>query len=486
MELNNQNSENRLKFNSKYLPEELKLNSAEYFSRRIAEYKIWSTGNGELLRQFYSQDNGGADHGSGNYFWRKASCGTRMLHCGVPGLISSRMADILFGNGVNARVAVNSGDGESLKEDEQSEKLADGFLEELIKKLNLQANLQTAATNESWGGRCFFKLSHDLSVSPYPILETFDITQAEVVKTRGVTKAIIFKRSYGHSDQKYRLDEIYSTDANGDASISYKLFLLDGEKEDEVDLLAIPQTAKLFNINGRGAENGLHLDENQTFAYQGLKGMLAFEKSNRIPSLEFPGSDYGASDYEGLLGAFDALDEIFSGNMQELRTNKTRRYIPETLIQRDSETGEALPFDDFADSFVKAKEYGEDAENEIKVAQFADKTSSFTEKWKAALATVCNKVKISPSALGVTWLEELNPSANGLTLEMRASKLRLWKPLLEEMLLKALRLCVWMEEHANADTDGIADLKLALDNAAVMVDFGEYASPQDIMGGNED
>ncbi len=473
----------KLQFDPRYMPSELRLGTVEAFTRRITEYKVWSMGNGAVIRKFYAAAKEDSTYSNcRNYFWHKAPPTTRMIHCGIPGLISSRMADILFKNGVDIKVTVyKDGGGESLIEDKSAEKFANGLMAKLAKKLNLQTNLQTAATNESWGGHCFFKLSHDLSVSQYPILETYDITQAEVVKVRGITKAIIFKSWYEHSGRKYRLDEIYSTDENGDACIMYRLFSLEGDKEEEADLISIPQTAELFNVNGRGSEDGLRLDENNIYVYKGLKGMLAFEKPNKAPSLEFPESNYGASDYEGAVDCFDALDEITSGNVEEVRTNKTVRYIPEELIPRDLETGDAMPFDDFADCYVKVKgDADQDSKNEVKVTQVSDKTESFLSKWEAALSNVCNRAKISPFALGLNWLKAVTPSAdsqrecNQMTLDMRDGKLKLWKPMLEEMLLRALQLNVWMRENSDSGQGSFADIKFTRENTAVQVDFGKY------------
>lgn len=473
----------KLQFDPRYIPTDLKLDTSEIFTRRITEYKIWSMGNGAVIRRFYAQDQGDNAYGiRRNYFWHKAPGTTRMLHCGIPGLISSRMADILFKSDVKINVVVyKDGEDGSLAEDKNARKNANEFMGELVKKLNLHINLQTAATNESWGGHCFFKLSHDLSASQYPILETYDITQAEIIKVRGITKGIVFKTWYEHAGRTYRLDEIYSTDDHGDACIDYKLFTWSGDREKEVNLLSIPQTAELFNIDGQGAENGLKLDQNNRYTYKGLKGILAFEKPNKTPSLEFPNSNYGASDYEGAIDSFDALDEVFSGNIEEIRTNKTKRYVPDFMIPRDPDSGEMLEFDDFADCYVRVRgDADQDAKNEIKVEQVQDKTASFMDKWKASLSNVCNKAKISPFTLGITWLEAVNPSAdsqrerNKITLDMREGKLKLWKPLIEEMLLRALQLNAWMRDNTNAEQDAFTDVNFTWNNTDVQVEFSEY------------
>lgn len=471
-----------LQFDPRYIMGETNHETPENFTRRIMEYKVWSMGNSRVLRRMYCTFNFDADSVEKlNYFWHAAPATTRMVHCGIPHLISSQMADILFGGGVQANVVVYSGEGESLKEDKHAEKLANELLTNLYNIMNVHERIATAATNESWGGHCFFKFSHDLSVSQYPILETYDITQAEVVKDRGVTKAIIFKTWYQHESASYRLDEIYSTNTKGEATIQYKLFKCDTDgKIREVGLFDIPQTVEMFCIDGNGNPEGLKLDSDGIFTYEGLKGMLAFEKPNKKPSLEFPSSNYGASDYEGSLDSFDGLDEVYSANVEEIRTNKTKRYLPDVIMPKDDK-GRPLPFDEFTNSYVVVKgDLEQDSDNKIEIQQIADKTSSLLDKWKTLLTTVCNNAKLSPYSIGITWLETINPSAesqqerNKVTKDMRKAKLKLWKPLLEEILLRALQLNTWLQQKTNAEQDAFAEVNITWDNAAMQVIFGEY------------
>lgn len=483
----------KMKFDPRLLMIDHSLETEKAFSRRIYEYKVWSMGNAGALCWFYRTENakiGTYDYNKQNYFWARAPITRRMIHCGIPGLISTRMSDILFKNGVElSAIIYKTTEGESLAEDKAAEKKANEFIKStLAPKLNLQENLQTAAVNESWGGHCFFRLSHDFSVSAYPILETFDITQCELIKVRGLTKAIVFKTWYKHASKSYRLDEIYSTTEKGDGCITYKLFTFEGDKEREVELLSIPQTQAMFFVNGKGNPNGIQLDEQQRFVYEGLKGMLAFEKPNKKPSREFPSSDYGASDYEGAIDEFDALDEITSANVREIRTNETKRYIPDIMIMQKDENGEPIPFDDFCDAFMTVKGSQEqDVANKIETSTIDDKTESFLSKWKTSLSIVCNLAKISPYSLGITWLEAVGPSAesqlerNKTTLDMRKGKIELWEPLIKEMLLRALQLNAWIQKHVEGaaerqKADGVPDIDFTQGNTTIQVEFGEYVT----------
>lgn len=480
----------KMKFDPRLLSLDFDTETVDAFTRRIYEYKLWSMGNAGALCWFYRTGNayvGKYEYNKHNYFWAKCPPNRRMVHCGIPGLISTRMADILFKNGVKVNAVVyKNEEGENLQEDKAAEKKANEFISAtLLPQMKLQDALQTSAVNESWGGHCFLRLSHDASVSSYPILESFDITQCEVVKVRKITQAIIFKTWYEHNGKKYRLDEIYSTTDEGDGCITYKLYTFNGKKEQECSLFAIPQTQGLFFFNGKGNKNGIVLDEQQRFVYKGLKGMLAFEKPNKTPSQEFPKADYGASDYEGAVDYYDSLDEITSANVREIRTNETKRYVPDTMLEKD-ENGEPLLLDEFCDSFVTVKgDPDQDATNKIETAQITDKTESFLAKWKTALSMICNKAKISPYSLGITWLESVGPAADSLqernkvTLDMRKGKLGLWTPLLQDLILRALQLNAWMQKNVEGikekhKADGVPEIDFTQGNTTVQLDFGEY------------
>ena len=480
----------KMKFDPRLLSLDFDTETVDTFTRRIYEYKLWNMGNAGALCWFYRTGNayvGKYEYNKHNYFWAKCPSGRRMVHCGIPGLISTRMADILFKNGVKANVVVYKAESESLTEDKTAEKKIDEFITStLFPKMGLQGILQASAVNESWGGHCFLRLSHDISVSAYPILETFDITQCEIVKIRNITKAIIFKKWYEHNNRSYRLDEIYSTTEEGDGCITYKLYTFEGKKEKECSLLSIPQMRESFFLNGVGNEKGICLDENQRFVYKGLKGMLAFEKPNKTPSQEFSSSNYGASDYEGAVDYFDSLDEITSANIREIRTNETKRYIPDTMLMEKDEAGNPVPFDEFCDAYMTVKgDPDQDAQNKIETSQISDKTESFLSKWKTALSMVCNKAKISPYSLGITWLEAVGPSSeslqerNKVTLDMRKGKLELWTQLLKELLLRALQLNAWMQQNVDGiqekhRADGVPEIDITQGNATIQLDFGEY------------
>lgn len=448
------------------------------FSRRITEYRVWSMGNSYVLRRFFV---GTLEYRTCNYFWTRAPLSYRMIHSGLPGLICSKMPRILFGNGIAPTVSVYKDSGEV---DKNKTKAATDYTLQLIDKVKLRDVLTECATNESWGGHSFIKFSFDTDLSNFPIIEAADIMSTEVVKERNETVAIIFKTWYedkkkGNQQRKYRLDEIYTTDATGDAVIRYELYELTTGEEKRVPLNSIPETQKIVeSVNG---------DDEVVFT--GLKGMLAFEKPNKLPSLEFPHSNYGASDFEGATDSFDAVDEAYSTIINEIRDNRTFRYFARHNFRRDKDTGEILtPDDGFTKNFVLTEgdidqEQGVN-KNRI-VDQIPDKTEEHKAKYLTAVTVALNKAGLSPYSIGITGLESINQSAesqqerNKVTLETRKAKLELWTPYLSKVLSQLLAFNTYLLNTVGVKQDDMPLPDMDITLSTVTIDFGEYLQDTD-------
>lgn len=448
------------------------------FSRRITEYRVWSMGNSYVLRRFFV---GTLEYRTCNYFWTRAPLSYRMIHSGLPGLICSKMPRILFGNGIAPTVSVYKDSGEV---DKNKTKAATDYTLQLIDKVKLRDVLTECATNESWGGHSFIKFSFDTELSNFPIVEAADIMATEVVKERNETVAIVFKTWYdsakkGNKDRKYRLDEIYTTDAAGDAVIRYELYELSTGEEKRVPLNSIPETQKIVEA----------VNADDEIVFTGLKGMLAFEKPNKLPSLEFPHSNYGASDFEGATDSFDAVDEAYSTIINEIRDNRTFRYYSSNNFRRDKDTGEILtPDDGFTKNFVLT-EGDIDQEQGVNknrvVDQIPDKTEEHKAKYLTAVTVALNKAGLSPYSIGITGLESINQSAesqqerNKVTLETRKAKLELWTPYLAKVLSQLLAFNTYLLNRVGVKQDDMPLPDMDITLSTVTLDFGEYLQDTD-------
>ncbi|MCM1259636.1 MAG: hypothetical protein NC182_01670 [Prevotella sp.] len=438
-----------------------------YFTRKIQEYQIWNTGNSDLIRAFYIKNPFSSNL---NYFWQLALDKTIKRHTGIPKLISNKMGTIIFGAGFKPEVTVyKAEDGQISKDknEEESNKAQD-VLNALFDKTKAKEVFHLTAVKESWCGEGFIKFNYNLDLSQYPIIEASDLTQAEAIVERGVTTAIIFKTRYvTEQKEKYRYEEKYTTDENGDALIVNTLYqiLVDG-KEKEVPLTTIPQTAEL----------------EEYYRFEGLKGMIAFHKPNKKPNNEFPGSVYGASDYQGAIDSFDALDEAYSELVSEIRNNKTIRYMPTSMIPKDEDGNElAIDMAFITNYQLVGGSMDQNANNQMLIQTIDDKTVSLIEKYKNCLITAINLAGLSPLALGITGLEAINAGEqsqkerNRVTLETRKDKINnYWKPFLSELTLQLLAFNNWLVKKAGAKQEGLDVEEVNFDNADITFDFGEY------------
>lgn len=452
-------------------------------SKRLAENLTWFSASVKALREFYRTNVAGLNLDDGTYFWTKAPNKNRKVHSGIPNLISRKMATILFGRGVNIDINIyKEGQEENNVVDEKLSKKAKELMDEVLLKLAFNEKLKKAAISESWSGHIAFKLSHDIDLSPFPILEIADKRTFEVVKNRGITTAIIFKTYYKKDKKDFILHEIYTTAPReyvtkvdgvdvevdkGTSMIMYKLYLkkTNGDLE-EVELSALPETAELQS----------------EIIYYGLKGMLAFDKPNLIATGELADSIYGASDYQGAYSTFDSLDEIVSEIVAELREHKTIRYIPDVFLPIDSH-GNVLKYDDFVTNYVITQERfnEQDYEPKINITQITDKTNQHYEKYKVFVAQACNICGLSPLSLGITGLESINSSDKSTreraktTIETRNDKLEIWKPFLTEVLVKIMEMTSWIQtSFPETIEEGIPKIDIDYSNCDVFVTFPDY------------
>lgn len=115
----------------------------------------------------------------------------------------------------------------------------------------------------------------------------------------------------------WRTEEVYTPDGR----IRTKLYEgTSNELGDERELNALAETRNILPEANSGTET-----------------MLAFYVPNILPNRARPETPFGRSDFQGLYGLFDALDEAYSAIQRETRHTKTTTIVPaEYLRKRDS------------------------------------------------------------------------------------------------------------------------------------------------------
>jgi hypothetical protein len=191
---------------------------------------------------------------------------------------------------------------------------------------------------------------------------------------------------------------------------------------------------------------------------------------------------YGKSDHHGNFDNYDALDEIYSMIVGEIRDNRTYKYIPEALWPRDDD-GKLQSLDKYATNVIKLhSDQDQNTKREVTFTQIPDKTVQHLEKYKAVLGMCCANAEISPLTLGLTDVVGMNNSDKTLqersktTLEMRKRKLESWKAFLTKVMYQLIQSYEWLSENTpnHAVNREFEPIKISPKQLDILVTFGEY------------
>ena len=189
---------------------------------------------------------------------------------------------------------------------------------EILDKCGMFATLLQAAELASAFGGVFLKWSWDIK-DGFPRLTAVPANDGMPYWQGGKVRLIRLWNIVREDDDGavYRLQEEYTPDGH----IRSKLLRGDaGNLGREVSIDSIDET------------KGIKPDANS-----GTGEMLAFYVPNVLPNRKAPHLRFGRSDYEGIYGLFDALDEVYSSIQRETRLTKTTTIIPaEYLRKRDT------------------------------------------------------------------------------------------------------------------------------------------------------
>jgi hypothetical protein len=503
--------EQKIRFDPQFQKVALEYMTSARRTRKLTEWHTWYMGDEYILRYFFTKTRTNTLDSlletDLNLFWEKAPSNYIMVHTGWPGIISRKMSEIIFGNGYSVNVEVfkktkGEDDTETISDkldEKESDRIHDLLVDVLLTKTHFNDLLPTMTEDESWSGHTALKFSFDKSISPYPIIESADARLFTIKKERGHTTEIIFHewKTVGDlgSRKTFRRDEIYSTVRNETELAYYKqwAFMKDPRP------LAIGDTVirlELYEIKGAREEPipfaqwqtvcpSLMAGNNQeSYAFPGLQGMIAFEKPNRMPNNDFPESGYGSSDYSRCTVAFDKLDELYSDNAREVRDNKAYTKITKSMLPKDTE-GNVIARNPFQTNILVDNTDVDQAQGkvpELCVSQIDDKTESIVSKWKLEVSQICANAGLSPTSLGIPGFEALNANDKSqqerekATIGTRKKKLELWTPYLNEVLLKLLEFNTWLRECYGAALvqPGIDAMDIDFTNCNVKVAFQDY------------
>lgn len=387
--------------------------SQDAFDRELLENHTLFKGNPPELEEFYKNIYSTFTKATATpyspqevktLFWRTVSGDIPRIHSGLPKLASQAFVDLLVGNGYETDINGSETDLERLHE--------------ILEANEFGELLQEAIITESWAGFVFFKISHDLELSEYPIVEVVSPFDAKVVTKRGRVQEIKF---YIQEDDITVCERYY---IKGSLKVEYTAHNEDGEE--------VPLPDK-------------YLEYETNYPLTFIPALL---KNNTGHNSRFTHQPYGESDYTSVQALFHMLDDLLSQTELEVSNGIATKFINQKLIPKDID-GKPYKYDrndavvEMTSNDMETTEF--DVRKFISVLQPDIRVEKYENIIHQTYARVLVNMGLSPTTVGLPNYESIDASADSqrerekTSLRKRNRKLKLWKPLLETLFEYILR-----------------------------------------------
>ena len=368
---------------------------------KMAEHSAWYSGDPNVLATFYNQMLATNITGlpymtNRDRFWaRQVEADVEIgFHVPLAGDISSTSADLIFNEPPIIKIS-EAYEEKATATNKKSQETLDLILDNnsFFSKIVEGGEVCSAI------GGVFVKLAWDKDLSPYPIpvIEQADSALAEF-RFGHLVKVAFWETFLKDDAQKdyFRLFEIYSKDG----SIDYKLFKGSIDKLGrEVSLDTLEETKDLEPVQTK------------------IDDILCVYVPNVLPNRLKRASNFGRSDYSGIEGIMDCLDETYSSWMKDILLAQGKVIVPESFLQlKDGKT--KYNFDQLAYAKMDIDPTVEGSK--ITAIQFQIRAMEFEKTSLNLLDRAISSAGYSPQSFGLQ-IEGRAESGTALTVRERKS-----------------------------------------------------------------
>lgn len=390
----------------------------KHIYRVYEEHSAWHAGDPAILRKTYADVP--QDYRPRKYmFWtRKGATDSQVerhqLHIPLAGDIAQTSADLLFSEPPNFLANDNN---YSDADQENTQENLDYLLRECgIKNKLLEAGETCAAL-----GGVFLRLVWNADYMNKPTIQIISPDKAIATFMYGQLVSVGYVTEYDSPDGQdyYRLIEQHL-----DGKIVNALY--QGTKTNIGNRVPLERLADTAD-----------LDDEVILPFDTLASVYV---PNQRPLRRLKGYEYGRSDFDGIEGLFDAIDESYTSWMRDVRLGKSRIIVPTEYLERRGR-GRGATFDIDAEIFT-GLEIDPNQENKgIEKVQFDIRHEQHKVTVMELIDRAVTTAGYSPQSFGIN-IEGRAESGTALKLRERKSfttqgkKQRYWTQPLEEILEK--------------------------------------------------
>jgi len=398
---------------SAYPPENHK-----HIFRVYQEHNAWHAGDPAILRKVYADVP--QDYRPRRYmFWtRKGATELQIdrhqLHVPLAGDIAQTSADLLFSEPPN--FVINDKDAA----DSDVENTQDNF-DDLIRRCGLKNKLLEAGETSSALGGVFLRLVWNTEFMSNPTVQVVSPDRAIATFMYGQLVAVGYVTEYESPDGQnfYRHIEHHE-----DGLIHHALY--EGTKSNIGTRVSLDRLAETADL-----EDEIRLP---------FDSLASVYVPNQRPLRRLKGYEYGRSDYDGVEGLFDAIDEAYTSWMRDVRLGKSRIIVPTEYLERRGR-GRGAAFDVDAEVFTGLEIDPNFQGKSIEPVQFQIRHEEHKTTVMELIDRAVTAAGYSPQSFGIN-IEGRAESGTALKLRERKSfttqgkKQRYWTQPLEEILEK--------------------------------------------------
>jgi A118 family predicted phage portal protein len=415
---------------------------------QLGVWSAWYSGSTEHLSAAY----GGASDGSSNgffasdqggfratvsraitrFFWGESSRGTEQktkLHIPIAAELCQASADLLFSDQMTLIMERDGGPTQARLDELSGDHMHSTFAE--------AAELAAAL------GGVFMKVTWDDASSDAPFLTNVDMDQAIPEFRWGRLVAVTFWQVVSRDGKKvFRHLERHELDAQGIGVVLHGLYLGDEQELGvQVSLSLLPATAGLAEL-GEKFGNG-------TTISSGSPGLCVFfvpnQTPNRIWRNDLLGKHYGRSDLDGIEQLMDALDEVYSSWMRDVRLGKARVMVAKSLLD-NAGPGKGRTFDSEQEIYAPINSpmsKDQSLASQITQVQFAIRVDEHQKTAEQLVKNILQMAGYSMQTFGVGEDRSIRTateieSKERRSLMTRERKLRYWRPAVADIIEKLM------------------------------------------------